>query len=242
MGYWKIFHGFNSYRVIILAVTTPAALEKIMDTEKTFTKFFGKEEREVFARLDSPASIQAFLDEIPYSTAEIYRSPRSVLRDRQAHCFDGALFAAAALRRLGQPPLIIDMLAERDDDHILALYKRDGLWGAVARSNFVGLRFREAIYRTLRELVLSYFEVYYNVAGEKNLRGYTLPLNLKAFDKYHWQVSDDHLESIAQRLDTIRRVSLITDRTALGLSPVDERSYTAGMLGADEAGLYRPRL
>jgi hypothetical protein len=134
------------------------------------------------------------------------------------------------------------MLAERDDDHLLALYKRDGLWGAVAKSNFVGLRFREGIYRTLRELVLSYFEVYYNLAREKTLRGYTLPLNLKAFDKYHWLVSDDHLEAIAQRLDTIRRVSLITDRIALGLSPVDERSYTAGMLGAVEAGLYRPRL
>src|SRR3990172_7915290 len=147
---------------------------------------FPPNELRVFARLDSPAKIQVFLDNMPYSAEERYRCPRSVLQDRVAHCYDGALFAAAALRRLGHAPLIIDMLAHNDDDHLLALFKRGGHWGAVAKSNFAGLRYREPIYRTLRELVLSYFEQYYNVEGEKTLRGYTLPLNLKPFDRFHW--------------------------------------------------------
>ena len=120
-------------------------------------------ERQVMAQLTSPGAIQVFLDELPYSADPIYRCPLRVLRERIAHCFDGAMFAAAALRLLGYPPLILDIVPSgRDDDHLLALYKRDGHWGAVAESNFVGLRFREPIYRSLRELVLSYFEQYYN--------------------------------------------------------------------------------
>ena len=203
-------------------------------------KALDKKELKILSNLNSPPKIQAFLDEIPYSAEAIYRCPRRVLGDRQAHCFDGALFAAAALRRLGYPPLIIDMLAERDDDHLLALYQRDGFWGAVAKSNFVGLRFREAIYRNIRELVLSYFELYYNVKREKTLRSYTVPLNLKAFDKLNWMVSDDPLEAIAQRLDEIRKVPVLTARMVGGLSLVDRRSYQAGMLGVNAAGLYKP--
>jgi len=193
------------------------------------------------ARLHSPGRIQAFLDELAYSAEPIYRCPRCVLRERTAHCFDGALFAAAALRCIGYPPLILDMLPnDRDDDHLLALYKVDGHWGAVAKSNFAGLRFREPIHRTLRELVLSYFEQYYNVAGEKTLRGYTMPLNLKHFDRFNWMGSDAHLERIAGRLDEMRRVSLLTQQMEARLSPVDERSYRAGLSGAVEGGLYQP--
>jgi len=193
----------------------------------------------LLASLNSPARIQAFLDDLPYSTEEIYRCPRRVLQDRTAHCFDGALFAAAALRQLGHPPLIVDLLAERDDEHLLAVYRQDGHWGALAKSNFVGLRYREPVYRTLRELVISYFEVYFNVAREKTLRGYTLPLNLTRFDRLNWMTSDDHLECIAERLDRIRRVSLLTPAMVANLSLVDERSYRAGLLGANPDGLYR---
>lgn len=197
-------------------------------------------ERARFARLTSPWHIQTFLDELPYSTDPIYRSPLSVLRDRKAHCFDGALFGAAALRRLGYPPLILDMLPnERDDDHMLALFKVDGHWGAVAKSNFVGLRYREPIYRSLRELMLSYFEVFFNVAGEKTLRGYTAPLNLEAFDRYDWMTSDEHLERIAARLDRIRRYPLLKPGMAERLCRLDERSRQAGLLGAVEEGLFR---
>ena len=199
-------------------------------------------EREVMAQLNSPSKIQAFLDQLSYSREETYRCPLRVLRERTAHCFDGALFAAAALSRLGHPPLILELLPnDRDDDHLLALYKRSGHWGALAQSNFVGLRFREPVYRTLRELVLSYFEQFYNLEREKTLRGYTRPLNLQAFDDRGWMVDDRLLERISERLDKTRRYSLITERMAADLSPLDERSYQAGLMGANEKGLYRPR-
>ena len=129
---------------------------------------------------------------------------------------------------------------ERDDDHLLALYKYKRYWGAVAKSNFVGLRFREPIYRNLRELVMSYFEQYYNVAGEKTLRGYTVPLNLKTFDKRNWMTVDDHLERIAERLDEIRRMTLLTPDMVDLLSKIDDRSHKAGLLFVNEAGLYQP--
>ncbi len=202
---------------------------------------WGKPELKTLSRLDSPIKIQAFLDELHYSDEERYRCPRSVLRDRTAHCFDGAVFAAAALQHLGYPPLILNLFAnDRDDEHLLALYKQYGRWGAVAKSNFVGLRFREPIHRTLRELVLSYFEVYYNVEREKTLRSYTRPLNLKSFDHINWMTDDAAMEVIALRLEDFRKIPLITARMAAALSPVDERSYQAGLAGSNPAGLYRP--
>ncbi len=198
-------------------------------------------ERQQIRRLSTPAKIQAFLDDIPYSSEERYRSPLTVLRERAGHCFDGALSAAALLRRLGHAPRILDILPNaRDDDHLLALFQRDGHWGALAKSNFAGLRFREPVYRTLRELVLSYFEDYFNSAGEKTMRGYTVPLNLAAYDRIHWMTRDDRLDDIGVRLGQLRTVKLLTPRMAAALSPVDERSLQAGLLGVNEAGLYKP--
>jgi len=212
-----------------------------MSIIEDFDEVLTKPERQVMAQLTAPSRIQAFLDEFPYSVESNYRCPLRVFRERIAHCFDGALFAAAALRRLGYPPLVLNMLPnDRDDDHMLALYRRDRYWGAVAKSNFVGLRFREPIYRTLRELVMSYFEQFYNVEHEKTLRGYTVPLNLKAFDRFNWMTSDEPLERIGQRLDEIRKVRVLTRRMIAGLSPIDERSYRAGLFGANRTGLYRP--
>jgi hypothetical protein len=206
-----------------------------------FDRALTESEHRFISALTTPAKIQAFLDEVPYSTEHIYRCPLRVLRERIAHCFDGALFAAAMLRRLGYPPLIIDLLpSERDDDHMLAIYKRRRHWGAIAKSNFVGLRFREPVYRTLRELVMSYFEQFYNVERAKTLRSYTLPLNLKAFDALDWMTRDDFLEHISRRLDRIRKVPVLTQPMISALSLVDERSYQAGLVGANEAGLYRP--
>jgi hypothetical protein len=202
----------------------------------------GRRDLKVLVGLESPLKIQAFLDRIPYSADPIYRCPRRVLQDRKAHCYDGALFAAAMLRRLGYPPLILDMFAVRDDDHILALYKKDGLWGAVAKSNFVGLRYREPIYRTLRELVMSYFELFFNVDRQKTLRSYTLPLNMSTFDRLDWMVRDEAMETVAHRLDKIRRIPLLSERSIQGLCLTDERSYRAGMEGVNRAGLYKPGL
>ena len=211
-----------------------------MSLLETFDREVSAEERAIVNGLTRPAGIQAFLDSIPYSTDEFYRCPLRVLRDRTAHCFDGAVFAAAALRRIGHPPLILDLLSNgRDDEHLLALFKDHGYWGAVAKSNFVGLRFREPVYRTIRELVMSYFEQYYNLEREKTLRGYTGPLNLKRFDRLNWMTADETMELIAQRTEEIRRVMLIGGEMEKRLSLVDERSYQAGLTGSDPNGLYK---
>jgi hypothetical protein len=208
---------------------------------EAFEQALTETERRILARLATPEGIQAFLDDIPYSTDPIYRCPLRVLRERVAHCFDGAMFAAAMLRRIGHPPLVMEMTSNgRDDVHLLALYKREGHWGALAKSNFVGLRFREPVYRTLRELVMSYFELYYNLEREKTLRGYTMPLNLEAYDKLDWMTRDEPMDLIADRLDEVRRFSLLTQSMIDGLQPMDERTYRAGLVGVNEAGLFRP--
>lgn len=212
-------------------------------TVEKFKAYLSSPQLELFSRLNSPASIQAFLDDIPYSPENANRCPLSVLQDRQAHCLDGGLFAAAALRQLGYPPLIIDLLPDpgMDDDHVLALYQRDGYWGAVAKSNYVGLRFREAIYRNLRELVLSYFEDYYNINGQKTLRGYTRPLNLQTFDKIGWMWRNEGADAIEQRLGQLKRIPLLNAAMVGGLSAMDKRSFEAGMVGTDPAGIYQPK-
>jgi len=199
-----------------------------------------KREMAVLSTLKSPIRIQEFLDTLPYSAESRYRSPRSVLRDRKAHCYDGAVFAAMALRRLGYPPLIVDMDAVRDDDHVIALFKRNGRFGAIAKSNFAGLRYREPVYASLRELVMSYFESFYNVAYEKTLRQYTRPLSLSTFDMLGWNISDSALDVIGDALSNIRVYRILTPAMARSLSPVDKRTYDAGLIGANKNGLYKP--
>jgi hypothetical protein len=212
-----------------------------MGVENHFERHLTKSERRILRPLTTPEKIQTFLDELAYSTEGTYRCPLRVLRERVAHCYDGALFAAAMLRRLEHPPLILEMLPNhRDDDHLLALFKQDGHWGAVGKSNFVGLRFREPVYRTLRELIMSYFEQFYNLEREKTLRGYTLPLNLESFDRHGWMVRDEPLDWIAEKLDRSRRVRLLTPKMIKKLSPLDLRAYRAGLTGANKKGLYRP--
>lgn len=207
-----------------------------------FESHLNEEQRVLFKSLNTPAEIQAYLDKIPYSTENKNRSPASVLRDGIAHCLDGGLFAAAALQRIGYGAFIIDLLPEpeTDDDHVLAIYKQYSHLGAIAKSNFAGLRFREPIYRSLRELALSYFPMYFNSRREKTLRAYTRPLNLKNFDHLGWMWRDAAADLIEQELHSLRNFALLKDEMIAGLSPVDSRTYEAGLLGADESGLFTP--
>lgn len=198
-------------------------------------------EQRLLARLDTPNKIQLFLDDLSYATKTLYRSPLRVLHERTCQCFDGAVFGAAMLYRLRYPALILDLLPNnRDDDHVLALFRKDRHWGAVAKSNFAGLRFREPVYRSLRELVMSYFEHYYNMHREKTLRGYTRPLNLKAFDLQAWMTRDETMEFISDRLDRNRRETILTGPMIGILSLVDNRSCQAGLYGSNKAGLSKP--
>lgn len=190
-------------------------------------------------RLEAPPKIQSFLDEIVYNLetdGETFRSPRRVLRDRTANCIEGAVLAAAALRVHGDPPLIMDLTAVRDEDHVIAVFRRRGLWGAIGTSKFTGLRYRAPVYRTLRELAMSFFEHYYNLAGERTLRGHGRPVNLARFDPLHWMTSDDDLWPIAEHLERIPHVALLPPGVARRLAPVDRRLKTAGLLEHPTAG------
>jgi hypothetical protein len=192
------------------------------------------------SELTTPFKIQSFLDAIEYSDEVRYRCPLTVVRDMMGHCFDGAVFAAAMLKRIGHRPLILDILPnDNDDDHILALYKVDGHWGAVAKSNYTGLRFRESVHRTVRELIMTYFEVFFNAVGEKTMRAYTRPLNLNEFDKLDWETCDDAMDVIGERLDEIQKFKPVTRAMIRRLSFADDRSVNAGLMGAKASGLFK---
>jgi hypothetical protein len=144
---------------------------------------------------------------------------------------DGALFAAAALRVQGRPPLLLDFEAVFDDDHVLALYRVNGLWGAIARSNYSGLRFREPLYRTVRELALSYVEGYFNLRRQKTLRRYSRPFDLSRFDRIRWMTAEEDLWEIPNHLVGIRHYRLLTPSQERGLAPVSKVVFEAGLVG-----------
>jgi hypothetical protein len=198
---------------------------------------FTPAERAVFRRLSAPERIQRFVDELTYNKephGHTCRSPRRVLRDRTAHCMEGALFAAAALRLLGHRPLLFDLEAVRDDDHVIALFRVRGHWGAIAKSNYSGLRFREPVYRNLRELAISYFEHFYNPRGEKTLRAYSRPVDLRRFDRIPWMTTEEDVWAVPERLCAIPHRPLLDAAQIRALSRMDRRLYDAGRLGAVE--------
>lgn len=192
-------------------------------------------DRAVFRRLKTPEKIQHFLDhELAYNKepeGPTCFSPQRVLRERKAHCMEGALFGAAALRVLGHPPLLLDLEAVRDNDHVLAVFRQGGCWGAIAKSNYSGLRYREPVYRGLRELAMSYFEHYYNLRREKTLRNYSRPVNLRRFDTIHWMTAEEDVWAIPEYLTTIRHTPLIGPRVVRRLGRVDDRLFAAGLVG-----------
>lgn len=196
--------------------------------------------QELLRSIDSPFRIQEFLDSIPYNTTERTLSPLLVLKQRMAHCMDGGLFAAAALRNLGFPPLIIDLTAENDDDHIIAVFREGNCWGAIAKSNTTVLRFREPVYRSLRELTMSYFDLYYNLNSQKTLRSYSRTIDLSRFDDRNWETTAEDLEFIGDYTYTVRHYPLLTGRQITSLNNVPKYLYDAGFSGAEIDGLYKP--
>lgn len=194
---------------------------------------FTPRELRALRALRTPHGVQRALDAMPYHHASTAWSPRRVLRERTAHCLEGAVFAAAALRVLGFPPLLLDLEAVQDTDHVLAVYRVRGHWGAIAKSNFAGLRYREPVYRSVRELVMSYFEGYINLRGDRTLRAYSAPVNLARFDRAHpgWMTADEDLWWIPEHLVGVRHTPLLTPARIRRLHRVDRRSLDAGLVG-----------
>ncbi|MEW5902340.1 MAG: hypothetical protein AB1715_12820 [Acidobacteriota bacterium] len=199
-----------------------------------------KAEINLFRRLTSPIKIQRYLNRLAYDADYGTRSPRWIIKEGKAHCFEGALFAAAALRQLGHRPLLVDIRSWNDDDHVVAVFKERGRWGCVAKSNFTVLRFREPIYRSLRELVMSYFDVYFNSIGQKTMRSYSLPLDLSLFDRRRWMTTDEDLQYIGDKLDAIKHIPVITPAMIRALNLADKDLVKAGLLGSKPQGLFKP--
>lgn len=198
---------------------------------------YGMSSREAASlrRLTPPWRIQRYLDSIDYDTAATgCRSPRRVLRERTAQCMDGALFAAAALRMQGRPPLLLDLEAEQDDDHVLALFRGPAGWGAIGRSNYSGLRYREPVHPTIRQLVLTYVESYFNLRREKTLRRYSTPVSLARFDRLRWMTSEEDLWEIPNALVHVPHTTLFPPAVVRKLGRVDARMFAAGLVGREQ--------
>jgi hypothetical protein len=195
---------------------------------------FTPSELRALRALKSPAGIQRFLDDIPYHLAGTAWSPRKVLHEKTAHCLEGAIFAAAALRVLGFAPFILDLEADQDTDHVLAIFKMRGHWGAIAKSNFSGCRYREPVYRTLRELALSYFNIYFNLRGERTLRRFSRPVNLARFDDRNWMTSEKAIWFVAEYLCDIPHRRLLKRGLEKHLTRVDRRTWASEMVGHEK--------
>ena len=189
--------------------------------------------RKQFLQFKTTFVIQEYLDGMPYIGEERDRSPLNVMLDGQCHCLDGGFLAALALWQIGFKPLLIDILPDpgKDDDHVLALFQIDGRWGAIAKSNYINLGFREPVYKNLRELVMTYFEHYVSIRREKSLRAYTRPLDASRYTHLNWAWDEDGANRLYHRHFYGRpSIPLITRQMARRLNPVSDRAYEAETL------------
>lgn len=192
--------------------------------------------RKKLASLNSPFAIQTYLDSMPYIGEERDRSPLNVMLDHQSHCLDGGFLAALCLWRIGFKPLIIDIVPYpgEDDDHVLALYQIEGRWGALAKSNYVNLGFREPVHKNLRELVMTYFEHYVSIHQEKVLRGYTRPLDASRYVRLNWAWDEDGANILYYKHFYGRPAIPIVSRSMVKrLSRVTDRNYASEILYTD---------
>ena len=187
----------------------------------------------VLARLDTPQKVQAFVHSLRQNFevgGETCRPVRMVLRERRAHCIEGAMLAACAFWVHGEPPLLLDMRAVQDFDHVVALFRRNGRWGAISKTNGIGLRSRDPVYRTLRELAMSYFHEYTNRRDHKTLREYSLPYDLRRLDPGLWVSGQKNAWKVADELDALRHFKLVSGRHLRAVSRRDPFERRAAML------------
>ncbi len=190
-------------------------------------------EEKIFKKLNTPQKIQNFLDKIPINfepSGDTCRSPREMLKHNTAHCMEAALFAAAVLLYHGSKPLLLDLRATKEDfDHVVALYRQNGFWGAISKSNHAVLRFREPVYKTTRELAMSYFHEYFLDNGKKTLRSFSKPFNLTKYDP-DWITAKDDVWKIPNELDDSRHVDILSKVLIKKLRKADGIEIRAGKL------------
>ncbi len=197
---------------------------------------FNKKELEIFKKLNSPKKIQDFLDIIPINFekhGETCMSPRMLLKTRKCHCIEGAMFAAAALRFHGYKPLVVDMKGTKDDwDHVIAVFKKDKKWGCITKTNHVVLRYREPVYNSIRELVMSYFHEYTDDKdkGKKTLRSFSMSVDLSKFDNKNWMTDEKDLWYINDYLDEVKHYQILTRKQIKNLRKTDKIEIDMGKL------------
>lgn len=196
---------------------------------------FTEEEMRILNALDTPKKIQDFLEKMPNNTepeGDTCLSPRRVLQENRAHCIEGALLAAVALRIHGQKPLVVDMTAARfDADHVIAVFQSSGYWGAISKTNHGVLRYREPVYESVRELVMSYFHEYFdNETGRKSLRSYSLPVDLSIFDDRGWMTSPENLWYIARHIDKVPHFPIVNRKQIANFRKPDPIEVEVGRI------------
>lgn len=193
-------------------------------------------EKKIFSKLDSPSKIQDYLESLTINFekgGKTCMSPRLVIRERKAHCFEGALFAAAALMFHGQKPLLLDLRSiDRDDDHVVALFRRGRFWGSISKTNHAVLRYREAVYKSVRELAMSFFHEYFLDSGQKTMRSFSNAFNLNRYRREEWVTPEEPLWFIADDLDASRHQPIFPGNRKIRLRKADPVEIRAGQLVA----------
>lgn len=195
---------------------------------------YTKEEIKLFKRLSSPQKIQDYLNALTFNfeeNGETCMSPREVIKSKKAHCMEGAMFASAVLEFHGRKPLVLDLRSVKkpfDYDHVVTIFTRFGCFGAISKTNHAVLRYREPIYKSVRELVTSFFHEYYLENGKKTLRQYSDPFDLSYFDKINWRTSPNDLSLIPEHLDKIKHYPILSKKQIKNLRKVDKIEIKAG--------------
>lgn len=200
---------------------------------------FSPSEKHFLRSLNSADKIQAHINGLIYNPTDHASSPRWVMITGEGHCFEGGLLAAAALELQGYKPLMIDLIAEDDDHHVLTVYKTSTGWGSISKSNTTLLGGRRPYYRSVRELVMSYFDFYFNMKGQLSLYGYSSPINLNDYNKWEWRTTDNDLMEMGQSFCDRSHFEIISPHKIKKLKSVDQRIQDACFLGADPNGLYK---
>ena len=201
---------------------------------------FARDELKIFRALNTPRKVQDFLERIPANFdkgKDTCMSPRTVLRERRAHCMEGAMLAAAALRLQGHRPLVVDLKAvDADDDHVIAVFRQHGSWGAISKTNHADLRYREPIYRTIRELVLSFFHEYFLKNGKKTLRSFSQPVDLSRFDRRGWMTPEEDVWYVPEYIDGVPHAPILSRAQLRTLRRADPIEIRAGEITAWKRG------
>jgi hypothetical protein len=196
-------------------------------------------EKKFLKALSTPEKIQTYLDDIVYNAVDDAVSPRYVMMTHDGHCLEGGLLAACALELQGHPPLMVSLMAEEDDHHVLTVFKTKTGWGSLSKSNTTLLRGRDPVYSSIRELVMSYFEFYFNVQGNKSLYAYSNPINLNNYNHWNWRTSDENLVGLGISFNDVTHYELVDHKLLKKLPKVRAKIKDACFLGADPDGLYQ---